>query len=116
MRKFLELEAYVNTNVGWYGSPLQGAAKSGSHAAVKPLLEHGADVDLRGGKRGFTLQAAVCYHSYNKPDTNTSFLKLLLDAGPDVSGSEAGSCIPQCSCSDVNIQNFEHIRPCIFKS
>jgi ankyrin repeat protein len=104
MRQFLELEAYVNTNVGWYGSPFQGAAKRGSLATVTLLLEHGADVNIRGGKHGFTLQAAVCYYPYHKPDTNTSFLKLLLVAGADVNaeGGLYGSALQAAAYRNVH--------------
>ena len=49
---------------GKYGSALQMAAKSGNLAAVKWLLEHGADVRVRGGKFGSVLEAAAVKERY----------------------------------------------------
>ena len=55
MRYLIERGAGVNVIGGLYGSPLQAASAHGHPRAVEILFQHGADVNLAGGKWGCAL-------------------------------------------------------------
>jgi ankyrin repeat protein len=71
---------------------------------VKQLLQHGADVNLPGGKHGYALQAAVCSHH---DDDHTPVIKALLDAGADVNaqGGRYGTALQAAA-----YHNLQHVE------
>lgn len=88
--------ADVNTATGGkYGNPLHAAAMgdSGGTEVLTLLLDHGAEVNARGGKFGTALQAACTSGEMKR-------VRVLLDRGADVNieGGEYGTAL-QAACA-----------------
>ncbi|KAJ5160773.1 uncharacterized protein N7482_007777 [Penicillium canariense] len=76
-RLLAEDDSEVNKADSMNSYPLMWASLSGYKNVVKRLLNHGADVNAHGGKRGNALQAA-CVRGHNK------VVQVLLEHGADV--------------------------------
>lgn len=82
-RHLIELGANVNwPGREYYGTPLQEAIESDDEEVVMLLLEHGADVNLVGGRHGSALACAIM--EYKEKEGGDKYIQLLLDAGADV--------------------------------
>ena len=67
-------DIHINAQGGTHGTALQAAAYWGQTLSVKALLQHGADVNLRGGKCRSALNAAIFRHFWD-------IVEILLEAG-----------------------------------
>ncbi|KAL8695828.1 MAG: hypothetical protein Q9224_003129, partial [Gallowayella concinna] len=63
---------------GYYGTPLNAAARAGQTEIMKVLLARGADPTVRGNKLGFSALQLACL--YNCPEA----FNLLLEHSPDI--------------------------------
>ena len=78
LQKLLEVGTEVNVVGNEAGSALAGSAVAGHVECLKLLLEHGADVNLRGGMYKCALQAACATHD------NQICVETLLNHGADI--------------------------------
>ncbi|KAI0272341.1 ankyrin repeat-containing domain protein, partial [Gloeopeniophorella convolvens] len=83
----------INANGGHHGTPPLAAAEACSLTAIGILLDHGADINARGGKyQSSVLQLAVS-------TDNLDMVQLLLDRGANVNalGGEYGSALHEAA-------------------
>ena len=111
----------IDINVGApYWTPLMGASDKGNQDIAKILLDHGADVNARGGL-GFTSLMAASEAGH------LEMVKLLVDQGADVSiknvnGDNALECAKR-HYDDIlmkikitlNAATANHFKGCIYK-
>ncbi|KAH6699782.1 ankyrin repeat-containing domain protein [Leptodontidium sp. MPI-SDFR-AT-0119] len=82
-RYLIELGANVNwPGREYYGTPLQEAIDRDDEEAVMLLLEHGAAVNLVGGRHDSALTCAI--EGHKDKEGGDKYIQLLLDAGADV--------------------------------
>jgi ankyrin repeat protein len=81
-----------------YGTPLHTAAMCGRSQAFDFLLQRGANVNARGGKYGYPLQALCSRGKYGGDDGTLAQVELLLARGADINarGGKYGSAL-QCA-------------------
>lgn len=84
VKDYINRNPVSSTDTGEFGGPVQAAAISGNLEMVRLLLDHGVDVNARGGRFGTAIAAAITFQNHEMID-------LLCDYGANVQLQPPGS-------------------------
>jgi ankyrin repeat protein len=101
----------TNVESSLYGNPLQAAAYVGNKEIVETLLQHGASVNMQGGRYGNALQAAAYVNGWNP---SVELVRFLIDQGADLnttSGEYGNALQAAVAASSMDLKRKRHIFP-----